>query len=398
MSQSHLGDHGSLMQLQSGDLICHLLGYGFSLFLPSMTSAVLGGLFYWSRTVLAFTILFLPVINALNVSWTADVVPLHTQQNVTAILVGEDRDPTLVDVLLVVYNKQTREEQNITIANNVNHAGRYSVQIPNEYVGTLPSSEAVEDYFARDLAYVIRAINPANDQSLGQSEEFIVFWSPQDGTPTPTQISNAVPSSTSGNPNPAETKTKNMTGAIVGGVIGGLAFLAIVALTFFYLRRRRAKSNETPGASLPIPQKLPEAGVITPAVWNRGETLSSGTPRPKDLEAAQNSQVEFGTSTTETSNPNLSSPLSYETHTMRSVGSPRETIHIGNLVSSMSSPTVVSGAATAVEGHRDFAVPDVPPPEYSRRRSSVVMDPDSCQILPETYSRDLPSTYFYRSP
>jgi hypothetical protein len=76
------------------------------------------------------------------------------------------------------------------------------------------------------------------------------------------------------------------TGAIVGGVIGGIAAISIAAAAiFFYLRRRRsrARSAATPGvgASRPpvdeIKQPLTEVGTIT------GSTLpgtSPGSPAP----------------------------------------------------------------------------------------------------------------------
>ncbi|KAH8825580.1 hypothetical protein DL96DRAFT_118342 [Flagelloscypha sp. PMI_526] len=146
-----------------------------------------------SRSFLLNLALFVTVTlftpsRALSVDWTADKHPTHTLDHITAILSGGSGDPSSVNVVLVIHNQNTGEQRNIPISNNVASTGRYTIQVPNQYIGD-PGSTAIEDYFARDLRYTTRALNPSNGQSLGESGDFVIFWTPNDGTPTPTKFS-----------------------------------------------------------------------------------------------------------------------------------------------------------------------------------------------------------------
>ena len=66
------------------------------------------------------------------------------------------------------------------------------------------------------------------------------------GTGTPTEDASGTPSEdASGTPSatgaPLPAKSSSSTGAIAGGVVGGLAALAALAGLFFFLRRRRSR-------------------------------------------------------------------------------------------------------------------------------------------------------------
>ncbi|KAL2267247.1 hypothetical protein VTJ83DRAFT_4524 [Remersonia thermophila] len=86
-----------------------------------------------------------------------------------------------------------------------------------------------------------------------------------------TSTSDSPTAATSGATAPSWTETSNYrTGAIVGGTIGGLAVLiALVALAFFFLRRRNAN---------PAPTR-PRHGLCGPLARGRGR-LRDGTPGP----------------------------------------------------------------------------------------------------------------------
>ncbi|KAH8825579.1 hypothetical protein DL96DRAFT_118262 [Flagelloscypha sp. PMI_526] len=143
---------------------------------------------FLSNLALFITVTLFTSSCALSVDWTANKHPTHTLDSVTAILSGGSGDPSSVNVALVVFNKDTGEEHSVSISNNVASTGRYSAQIPNQYVGD-PGSKAMKDYFSRTLRYKTRASNPSNGQTLGESDDFVVYWNPDDGTPTPTQFS-----------------------------------------------------------------------------------------------------------------------------------------------------------------------------------------------------------------
>ncbi|KAH8827672.1 hypothetical protein DL96DRAFT_1795719 [Flagelloscypha sp. PMI_526] len=314
-----------------------------------------------------FFALFISSSQALTVDWTADKAPTHTLDHVTGILKGGSGDLAKVNVQLVLHNIQTGETRAITIANNVASQGSYTIQVPNQYIGDPTAGETVEDYFARDLRYNVRATNPSNGVSVGLSDEFVIFWSPSDGTPTPTKMadeqvsSSSSGSSNSGSSNSGSTSSNtsnsssgsnkgddsslsassssttavqsssssstslkglstslspsgvtnvststapavtvpgavvvsgstatvttitgglsttqsgksNMTGAIVGAIVGGLVLLALLGfLAIWCCRRRRIRNRPTVGEAFTSPQRLPEAGVITPAFWNDEE-------------------------------------------------------------------------------------------------------------------------------
>ncbi|KAH8801819.1 hypothetical protein DL96DRAFT_1823613 [Flagelloscypha sp. PMI_526] len=143
---------------------------------------------FLSNLALFITVTLFTSSSALSVDWTTDKHPVHTLGNVIAIVSGGSSDPSSVNVALVTFNKDTGEEHSIPMSNNVPSTGRYTHQVPNQYVGD-PGSKAMKDYFTRDLRYKTRVMNPSNGQTLGESDDFVVYWNPDDGTPTPTQFS-----------------------------------------------------------------------------------------------------------------------------------------------------------------------------------------------------------------
>lgn len=117
-----------------------------------------------------------------------------------------------------------------------------------------------------------------------------------------------LPSSSTGTDQPQHTSSGSKTnvGAIVGGVVGGIAFLVLLAL-FFFLRRRRHHAAESA-------QPNPEAGAATQAQARRNNFSSSQEPMMVEpFIASQTIPVPHTTGastipTTTTSSSNLTSP------------------------------------------------------------------------------------------
>jgi hypothetical protein len=82
-----------------------------------------------------------------------------------------------------------------------------------------------------------------------------------DSTPTPTQATEAgntdlnQTTATSSTLSPSTSKHKPNSNAIVGGVVGGVVFLAILAVMFFFLRRRKRRRNPKAHEGIPVLDK-----------------------------------------------------------------------------------------------------------------------------------------------
>ncbi|CAK7216023.1 hypothetical protein SCUCBS95973_002664 [Sporothrix curviconia] len=106
------------------------------------------------------------------------------------------------------------------------------------------------------------------DSTVGQTETF-GFGSTGTSTTTPVPTTTIPPGggSSTPTPTPAPAKKSSNTGAIAGGVVGGVAGLALIGLAiFFILRRQRKNSAMTPAAGAPgapgaaAPGAAPAAG------------------------------------------------------------------------------------------------------------------------------------------
>lgn len=81
---------------------------------------------------------------------------------------------------------------------------------------------------------------------------------------TTTSSSPIIPTSTSPVPQPTHhSKSNTNIGAIVGGVVGGVALIALIALGALFLRRHKKNSEPTPPVSHP-PQATPQPQIMTP--------------------------------------------------------------------------------------------------------------------------------------
>ncbi|KAH8824960.1 hypothetical protein DL96DRAFT_152183 [Flagelloscypha sp. PMI_526] len=102
----------------------------------------------WTLTLILLVALFgfVPSINALSVDWKADKHPTHTLDHITAVLSGGSGDPSKVNVVLYTYNQYTGQSYNIPIASNVGNTGSYTVQVPNHYIGDIPSGKTESQY------------------------------------------------------------------------------------------------------------------------------------------------------------------------------------------------------------------------------------------------------------
>ncbi|KAJ7364755.1 hypothetical protein DFH08DRAFT_276822 [Mycena albidolilacea] len=74
----------------------------------------------------------------------------------------------------------------------------------------------------------------------------------------------------------SEHKHPSKVAAIVGGVIGGVALVVIVAIGVWYLRRRRPQESETVGGW--APGSLPKTGALTPGSQLEGKDYMSQRP------------------------------------------------------------------------------------------------------------------------
>jgi len=114
-------------------------------------------------------------------------------------------------------------------------------------------------------------------------------------------------------------ETKNLIGAIVGGIIGGMAVLGLIvgAIYFIFIRRR----NQGQQQSGPFLQ--PQTGQVPKAIHDMenhdGMVQSAPAPTPADLRA------------TEPGNPILGGRLRYPD--TDAVGAPRTTQNVGDIPS-----------------------------------------------------------------
>jgi len=120
---------------------------------------------------------------------------------------------------------------------------------PSTVYGTL------QVVFPSPGAYLLVAVSGADLTKLGQSGQVNAFQVPTSFIPTSTS-SQPVPSSTSSakptftpaasGPSSVAIRRKKNIGAIVGGTLGGVAFLGLLAaLVIFFLRRRQSTDKKT---------------------------------------------------------------------------------------------------------------------------------------------------------
>ncbi|KAI0792662.1 hypothetical protein C8Q75DRAFT_731282 [Abortiporus biennis] len=97
------------------------------------------------------------------------------------------------------------------------------------------------------LAIVIDDVNEDSPYVF----DYLAF-APQDIATAPTAFASSTPASA----DIADFGSSNHAGAIVGGVIGGVAFLAVIALVFFVFRRRRGAKIGFNGSTTPGPRDI----------------------------------------------------------------------------------------------------------------------------------------------
>jgi len=94
-------------------------------------------------------------------------------------------------------------------------------------------------------SYVLVAVSGPDVTNLGESDQVNAYQVPTStstSTPSATASPSASPISTG---SAVRHKNKNL-GAIIGGTLGGVAFLGLLAaLVFFFLRRRQPKANKS---------------------------------------------------------------------------------------------------------------------------------------------------------
>lgn len=86
--------------------------------------------------------------------------------------------------------------------------------------------------------------NPANPSVSPSTLIMTVTKSDLGSTATLISVSSISPSSSSPSPSPSSTpQGKSNTGAIAGGVVGGIAALALIAFLFFFFKRRNSDDD-----------------------------------------------------------------------------------------------------------------------------------------------------------
>ncbi|KAK7021758.1 hypothetical protein VNI00_017306, partial [Paramarasmius palmivorus] len=79
----------------------------------------------------------------------------------------------------------------------------------------------------------------------------------------------------------ATNENKSNMNAIIGGVIGGVAFLALVALAFIYLRRRRLNHGNALGFNKDRMVKgAPDAGIDYTSPRSSFASMTGDTEKP----------------------------------------------------------------------------------------------------------------------
>ncbi|KAJ6535551.1 hypothetical protein B0H19DRAFT_1080023 [Mycena capillaripes] len=99
--------------------------------------------------------------------------------------------------------------------------------------------------FNHSVSWVLHATTTSGVTGAGLFD-YAVITVDQSQSSSPSPSSSTSPSATAP---PSKPKSKSKTGAIVGGVVGGLAFIAALGLIVLVLmRRRRTTASNTPGA------------------------------------------------------------------------------------------------------------------------------------------------------
>jgi hypothetical protein len=179
--------------------------------------------------LLQLTFFFLSNVTALSITVQPDTIVGQPS------LVLWAREPSDGNGLLVFdlrFVKPDNEDVGLALANIVAQ--------PSTEFGT------VQVVFPSSGSYLLVAVSGSADLTdLGQSNQVNAFQVSTTSTSIPTSTSQPVPSATSSSATPTSATAsgaggKKNLGAIIGGTLGGVAFLGLVAaLVFLYLRRRR---------------------------------------------------------------------------------------------------------------------------------------------------------------
>jgi len=101
------------------------------------------------------------------------------------------------------------------------------------------NSEAEEYVWSTKVASYYASNTAKTPTTWGSSRLEAVFKT----THFPNATTSSTPTTSSSNTAAASSKSPSNTGAIAGGVIGGIAVLAALAGFLFYLRKRRTRNN-----------------------------------------------------------------------------------------------------------------------------------------------------------
>ncbi|KAK7017164.1 hypothetical protein R3P38DRAFT_2985761 [Favolaschia claudopus] len=182
---------------------------------------------------------------------------------------------------------------------------------------TLDKTAAGFHYYAGNERFIYNALF-FSTQNLDPNSNHTVAWTlhstPTNGTAAlfdyailtiDASSTSASPSASQTNPPPsANSKSKSKTGPIVGGVVGGLAAIALVTLALFFFRRRKQKPRDaTPTDVHPFVADRAEA---TPPASASADAVTSPMSE-KMLDVSWNNPTLLPTQPTTTTSPSVTS-------------------------------------------------------------------------------------------
>jgi hypothetical protein len=148
-----------------------------------------------------------------------------------------------------------------------------------------PTNPAANSFLSNQMLFNTGQLSPGQHELvvtyLGNNETVPIFFGyfvQQDGplalaspTSSNTPTSTSVPSGTNSSPSTIQVHMKP-TGAIIGGVIGGLVLISLLLALFFFLRRRKALSKPHT-----VPQASPD--VVNPFTVSTSNPTSTFLPQ-----------------------------------------------------------------------------------------------------------------------